>query len=315
MATDPVHELITSIRTRVEAELDAYAPALTARYQATLAEARKEADAEADRRWAALLDTHKSQARQELQAAVAAARAESQHRRIPLEALREIDSAKSVSAVLTLMSNVAAAHSKRAGLYIGAQFEPWNGTEPASDAMVGSLRQASTSVQVVRQGSGIAVPVVLDGTSVAVLHAEPDDPSQSWADAIEMIGRYGAAHLGYLTAVRTAHAQQWIVPSGRIATAEDQRPAIAVDADADGDSVQAAKRYARLVVSEIKLYNEPAVREGRERRDLARRLGPEIERARRLYEERVPSTVTDRARHFHHELVQTLAGGDPALLG
>ena len=47
-----------------------------------------------------------------------------------------------------------------------------------------------------------------------------------------------------------------------------------------------ARRYARLLVSEIKLYNESAVRTGRERRDLLVRLRPEIDRARRLYEER-----------------------------
>jgi hypothetical protein len=47
---------------------------------------------------------------------------------------------------------------------------------------------------------------------------------------------------------------------------------------------------------------------------LQQRLGPEIDRARRLYEERVPSTVPDRAQHFHRELVQTLAGGDASRL-
>ncbi|MBA2301337.1 MAG: hypothetical protein H0W08_01735, partial [Acidobacteria bacterium] len=81
------------------------------------------------------------------------------------------------------------------------------------------------------------------------------------------------------------------------------------------DDAQSARRYARLLVSEIKLYNEATVREGRDRRDLLRRLGPEVDRARRLYEERVPSTVAGRAHHFNHELIQTLAGGDPSLLG
>jgi hypothetical protein len=43
------------------------------------------------------------------------------------------------------------------------------------------------------------------------------------------------------------------------------------------------------------------------------RLRPEIERARRLYEERVP--VTAGHSYFEQELVQTLAEGDAALLG
>jgi hypothetical protein len=76
-----------------------------------------------------------------------------------------------------------------------------------------------------------------------------------------------------------------------------------------------ARRYARLLVSEIKLYNEAAVRAGRERRDLLARLGPEIDRARRLYEERVPTTIFNREHLFEEELLQTLAEGDPSLLG
>jgi hypothetical protein len=69
------------------------------------------------------------------------------------------------------------------------------------------------------------------------------------------------------------------------------------------------------LLSEIKLYHEPAVDEGRRSRNLLSRLGPEIERARRLYDERIPASLRTRAELFHQELVATLAGGDPALLG
>jgi hypothetical protein len=68
-------------------------------------------------------------------------------------------------------------------------------------------------------------------------------------------------------------------------------------------------------VSEIKLYNENAVRLGREKRDLLERLRPEIDRARRLYEDRVSPSVGARGLYFQQELVQTLADGDAALLG
>ena len=44
-------------------------------------------------------------------------------------------------------------------------------------------------------------------------------------------------------------------------------------------------------------------------------LVAEIDRARKLYEERVSPTVTARGSYFQQELVQTLADGDPALLG
>ena len=68
-------------------------------------------------------------------------------------------------------------------------------------------------------------------------------------------------------------------------------------------------------MSEIKLYNESAVRTGREKRDLLNRLAPEIERARRLYEERVSPSIGARATYFQQELIHTLADGDSALMG
>ena len=88
----------------------------------------------------------------------------------------------------------------------------------------------------------------------------------------------------------------------------------AAPSDAAGDDeAQSARRYAKLLVSEIKLYNEGAVRVGRERRDLASRLRDEISRARHLYDERIGSSLADRDRYFQQELVQTLADGDQSL--
>ena len=56
-----------------------------------------------------------------------------------------------------------------------------------------------------------------------------------------------------------------------------------------------ARRYARLLVSEIRLYHETAVIDGRRDRDLATRLGGEIARARVMYEQRVPPQRPRRA--------------------
>src|SRR6185295_18422973 len=76
-----------------------------------------------------------------------------------------------------------------------------------------------------------------------------------------------------------------------------------------------AKRFARLVVSEIKLYNEAKVNEGRRQKDLYERLKEDIERGRAMYAERVPSRVRDATNYFFDELVRILAGGDAAALG
>jgi hypothetical protein len=76
-----------------------------------------------------------------------------------------------------------------------------------------------------------------------------------------------------------------------------------------------AKRFARLVVSEIKLYNETKVNEGRRHRDLYERLKDDIERGRQMYTERVPPHIRDSTNYFVDELVRILAGGDAAALG
>jgi hypothetical protein len=76
-----------------------------------------------------------------------------------------------------------------------------------------------------------------------------------------------------------------------------------------------AKRFARLVVSEIKLYNESKVNEGRRNKDIYERLKEDIERGRQMYTDRVPGNVRDATNYFHDELVRILAGGDVNALG
>ena len=76
-----------------------------------------------------------------------------------------------------------------------------------------------------------------------------------------------------------------------------------------------AKRFARLLVSEIKLYNEAQVSAGRENKDLYERLKDDIERSRKMYMDRVPAHIYSSSNYFFEELVRTLANGDSTLLG
>jgi hypothetical protein len=76
-----------------------------------------------------------------------------------------------------------------------------------------------------------------------------------------------------------------------------------------------ARRFARLLVSEIKLYNEQKVRDGRLEGDLYERLREDIDRSRQMYDKRVAPPVAARYDYFYHELVNTLAEGDPTKLG
>jgi hypothetical protein len=76
-----------------------------------------------------------------------------------------------------------------------------------------------------------------------------------------------------------------------------------------------ARRFARLLVSEIKLYNEQKVKEGREARDLYERLREAIDRSREMYDKRVQPPVAAKFDYFHYELVSTLAEGEASKLG
>jgi hypothetical protein len=74
-----------------------------------------------------------------------------------------------------------------------------------------------------------------------------------------------------------------------------------------------ARRFAKLLVDEIKLYNQAKVAEGRKARDLYSRLKDDIDKSRATYERRY-GQIGD-VDYFRQELVRVLADDDPALLG
>jgi hypothetical protein len=166
--------------------------------------------------------------------------------------------------------------------------------------------------------AGFAAPIRVGNRTVAVLYAddagegERDAPA-AWPEALELLARHVSIHLENLTAVRASAAlaqsgDDTAVSTTGVAAAEP-RETLRGPIDDEG-----ARRYARLLISEIKLYNEGAVRHAREQRDLRTRLAPEIARAHRQYRERVPETIASRDRYFEAELVATLADGDASLL-
>ncbi len=84
-------------------------------------------------------------------------------------------------------------------------------------------------------------------------------------------------------------------------------------ADADPRREE-ARRYARLVATDIRLYNEEAVVVGRRQRDLARRLGDQFQRGRDAFSHRFPDLGPDGMKLLDDAYVQVLAGGDASLI-
>ncbi|MGI9167058.1 MAG: hypothetical protein ACR2G5_11865 [Pyrinomonadaceae bacterium] len=95
----------------------------------------------------------------------------------------------------------------------------------------------------------------------------------------------------------------------------DMELPVAVETDEERRLHNDARRFARLLVSEIKLYNEQKVTDGRAQNDLYDRLREYIDRSRDMYDKRVKPEVAQKYDYFHHELVNALAEGDVAKLG
>jgi hypothetical protein len=73
-----------------------------------------------------------------------------------------------------------------------------------------------------------------------------------------------------------------------------------------------ARRFARLLVSEIVLYNEAQVKVGQKQNDLYERLKESIDRSREAYRDRFGASTVG---YFEDEIIRTLALGDPSRMG
>lgn len=78
--------------------------------------------------------------------------------------------------------------------------------------------------------------------------------------------------------------------------------------------IEDARRFARLIATDIRLYNEEAVVLGRRHKDLTRRLGDQLERGRESFQRRFEELGARGTRILHESYVQVLAGGDDSLI-
>jgi hypothetical protein len=83
----------------------------------------------------------------------------------------------------------------------------------------------------------------------------------------------------------------------------------------DQDAHRKAQRFARLLVDEIKLYNQAKVAEGRKHKDLYDRLKETIEKSRATYQKRYGKTVAASGNYFQNEIIRSLAEDDLSIMG
>jgi len=104
------------------------------------------------------------------------------------------------------------------------------------------------------------------------------------------------------------------------ASAAASAPAAAADPFAgmsaeDADTHRKAQRFARLLVDEIKLYNQAKVAEGRRNKDLYDRLKEDIEKSRSTFQKRYGNTAAASGDYFQKEVVRSLAEDDYSVMG
>ena len=83
----------------------------------------------------------------------------------------------------------------------------------------------------------------------------------------------------------------------------------------DQDVHRKALRFARLLIDEIKLYNQAKVAEGRKHKDLYDRLKETIEKSRATYQKRYGKTVAASGNYFQNEIIRSLAEDDLSIMG
>lgn len=96
----------------------------------------------------------------------------------------------------------------------------------------------------------------------------------------------------------------------------ESAPAIAAPNAHEYDELhKKARRFAKLLVDEIVLYNRAKVEEGRARRDLYDRLKDDIDKSRATFDRRYAETNVASQDYFTQALINGLAQQNPELLG
>ncbi|HEY7351668.1 MAG TPA: hypothetical protein VH596_02765 [Terriglobales bacterium] len=118
--------------------------------------------------------------------------------------------------------------------------------------------------------------------------------------------------------LHTARAQHVPEPAAAMSAAAASGSSVSSAAKLSAEDAEVhrkAQRFARLLMDEIKLYNQAKVSEGRKHKDLYDRLKEDIEKSRTTYQKRYGNTSAASADYFNQELIRSLAEDDVSLLG
>jgi hypothetical protein len=200
----------------------------------------------------------------------------------------------------------------------------------------------------------LVLPLLLKDKVAAIVYADGGESSQLDADSLELLvmstsawlevaslrkhaSKEDAGRMETATPVQTvssfsdpfaahapkhvvAHVPEQVVEMPAAHANAAAAPAAAADPLAglspeDAETHRKAQRFARLLVDEIKLYNQAKVAEGRRNKDLYDRLKEDIEKSRGTFQKRYGNTAAASGDYFHHELLRSLAEDDISVMG
>jgi hypothetical protein len=161
-------------------------------------------------------------------------------------------------------------------------------------------------------------PAFASGHAMAAAASASEAPAASAAtEAPAMVAQSAIAEVQSAVAeVDPALAEPLPIghPHPETKTAVETPPIPSASAE-DQEVHRKAQRFARLLVDEIKLYNQAKVAEGRKHKDLYDRLKDAIEKSRGTYQKRYGNTVAATANYFQHEIIRSLAEDDLSIMG
>lgn len=179
----------------------------------------------------------------------------------------------------------------------------------------------------------VVLPLVVRDRCVALLYADGGDPAGKLdSTPLEIIVRTTGWWLELCANRRSAvspadgngagvAAAAGAVMAAAAGASAASAPVVATPAPApassgpEDDLHKKARRFAKLLVEEIKLYNQAKVTEGKTNHDLYDRLRDDIEKSRETYDKRYGQTAAGSSDLFNQELVRILADNNPTLLG
>jgi len=189
----------------------------------------------------------------------------------------------------------------------------------------GVLDSSSLEVLVLATGAWLEVVSLRKQAQKESTEASAAAERAAFAPPVQAVSSFAdpfAAHVPQHTAARAAEPEPAaeVVEVAAHAAASAAAPAAAADPFAglspeDADTHRKAQRFARLLVDEIKLYNQAKVSEGRRSKDLYDRLKDDIEKSRASYQKRYGNSVAAGGDYFQKEILRSLAEEDASLMG